>query len=303
MTTLLPSEERSMNQSSDPTRKIPTRRISFEPSLHDLPKHFAGDGDLIMSHVIAAMSSVFPDGEDFFVRSVRHYRDEITDPALKRQVSGFIGQEAVHGREHRVLNDRFDQLGYPAKRTERFTKWGLEKRTKLMPPISNLAATAALEHYTATLAEVLLANPDAQAAVGDHAVLDVLLWHALEENEHKSVAFDVYKAVGGSERIRTLTMDIITFGFIVGMTIQAIISILGDADAYKPKVLVPSLRRLRRSPFLKREIWNQLRDYNRADFHPDDQDTSDLLARWRDALFGGDGTLNGLLTSPTPAAA
>src|SRR5690606_22287460 len=95
-----------VTQSSDPSRPVPTRRISFEESLADLPKHFAADGDLIMSHVLASLSSVFPDGEDFFVRSVRRFRDEITDPALRRQVSGFIGQESVHGREHRALNDR-----------------------------------------------------------------------------------------------------------------------------------------------------------------------------------------------------
>src|SRR5690606_18658513 len=98
---------------------------------------------------------VFPDGEDFFVRSVRHYRDRITDPVLKRQVAGFIGQEAMHGREHRALNDRLDELGYPVKRFERFTERGLGFRTRVAPPISNLAATAALEHFTATLAEML----------------------------------------------------------------------------------------------------------------------------------------------------
>ena len=93
--------------------KVPTRRMSFEASMRDLPRHFAEDGDLIAGHLIAALSSVFPDGEDYFVRSVRHFRDQITDPALKRQVGGFIGQEAVHGREHRVFNDRLAELGYP----------------------------------------------------------------------------------------------------------------------------------------------------------------------------------------------
>jgi predicted metal-dependent hydrolase len=78
-------------------RKVPTRRMDFEPSFADVPRHFAGDGDLISSHLTAALSSVFPDGEDFFVRSVRHYRDRVDDPALKRDVAGFIGQEAVHG--------------------------------------------------------------------------------------------------------------------------------------------------------------------------------------------------------------
>src|SRR3954469_16809270 len=124
-----------MTQSSDPDRQIPTRRISFEESLQDLPRHFAADGDLILSHVAAALSAVFPDGEDFFVRSVRRYRDQIEDPELKRSVAGFIGQEAMHGREHRAFNDRLDELGYPVKRFERFTKWGLETREKIMPPI------------------------------------------------------------------------------------------------------------------------------------------------------------------------
>ena len=85
-------------QTSNPNHTIPTRRVSFEESLRDVPKHFAAGEDLILSHLAVCMSAVFPDGEDFFVRSVRHYRDRITDPVLKRQVAGFIGQESVHGR-------------------------------------------------------------------------------------------------------------------------------------------------------------------------------------------------------------
>lgn len=292
-----------MTQTSDPTRTVPTRRISFEETLAELPKHFAADGDLIMSHVLASLSSVFPDGEDFFVRSVRHFRDQITDPELRRQVAGFIGQEAIHGREHRALNDRLDQLGYPAKRTERFTKWGLAKREKLLSPHSNLAATAALEHFTATLAEIILRNPEARTLVGSQEVTDLLLWHALEESEHKAVAFDVYRASGGSERTRTMTMNIVCVGFVGGMTVQSIISLLGDRDTYRPRTLARSVKRLRHSPFLRREVWRQLRDYNRPDFHPDDQDTDALVAEWREKLFGSEGALNDLLVTKTPTAA
>ena len=68
-------------QSSDPAKKVPTRRMSFEDSMRQLPRHFAEDGDLISGHLIAALSSVFPDGEDYFVRSVRRFRDQVTDPA------------------------------------------------------------------------------------------------------------------------------------------------------------------------------------------------------------------------------
>src|SRR3954465_128857 len=238
-----------MVQSIEP-RKVPTRRISFEESLRTLPKHFAADGDLILSHLAASLSSVFPDGEDFFVRSVRHYRDQITDPELKRQVAGFIGQEAMHGREHRAFNDRLHQLGYPPKRFERFTKRGLAMRERLLPPSSNLAATAALEHFTATLAELLLPDPEARDMSGNPAVKELFLWHALEESEHKAVAFDVYKMSGGSERLRTFTMDLLTFGFIVGMAVQVVVSLLGDRETYRRGRLRRSLRRASTSPFV-----------------------------------------------------
>jgi len=284
-------------QTSNPDRKVPTRRISFEESLQDLPRHFAADGDLILSHLAASLSAVFPDGEDFFVRSVRHFRDQISDPVLKRQVAGFIGQEAMHGREHRAFNDRLDQLGYPTKRFEKITKWGLGVRERLLSPKSNLAATAALEHFTATLAELVLSSEETRALFGHDEVRNLFLWHALEESEHKAVAFDVYKAVGGTERMRVITMNLLRYGFVLGMTIQVIVSMLRDRATYKPGNLRRSWRNFRRSPIMRRELWLQLKDYNRPDFHPDDRDTNELVERWRTELFGEQGTLNDKLAT------
>ena len=277
-------------------RKIPTRRISFEESLRDLPRHFAADGDLIGSHVVAALSSVFPDGEDFFVRSVRHFRDQITDPELKKEVAGFIGQEAMHGREHRVLNERLSELGYPSKRVERITKFGLKIRSRIMSPKSNLAATAALEHFTATLAELLLGSEDVRTMMGDETVRDLFVWHALEESEHKAVAFDVYKSVGGSERTRVWTMNAICLGFMIASTVQVILSLAADPATYRLGELRRSWKRFRSSPVVQREVWSRLRDYNRPDFHPNDFDSSELISRWREELFGANGSLNDKLT-------
>jgi hypothetical protein len=292
-----------MTQASHAERKVPTRRISFEAALQDLPRHFAADGDLILSHLAASLSAVFPDGEDFFVRSVRHYRDQITDPDLKRQVAGFIGQEAVHGREHRVLNDRLAQLGYPTKRVERLTKWGLETRERILPPKANLAATAALEHFTATLAELLLTSDETRDQLGHDEVRNLFLWHALEESEHKAVAFDVYKAVGGSERLRVWTMNGFRFGFVGFMALQVTLSVLFDRAAYRRGNLRRSWHRFRRSPLVSRTLWDQLRDYNRPDFHPEDRDTTELVERWRTELFGEQGTLNDKLLPSTTSAA
>jgi predicted metal-dependent hydrolase len=244
------------------------------------------------------LSAVFPDGEDFFVRSVRHFRDQITDPDLKRQVSGFIGQEALHGREHRAFNDRLDELGYPTKRFERLTKFGLKMRERVLPAKSNLAATAALEHFTATLAELVLSSQETRDLFGDPEVRNLFLWHALEESEHKAVAFDVYKAVGGSERMRVMTMNLLRFGFVIGMTVQVIVSLLGDRSTYRAGTLRRSWKRFRKSPIMRRELWDQLRDYNRPDFHPDDRDTTPLVEQWRNELFGANGTLNDKLAVP-----
>ncbi|MDQ6837268.1 MAG: metal-dependent hydrolase [Actinomycetota bacterium] len=284
-------------RSSD--RKVPTRRISFEEALRDVPRHFAADGDLLQSHLAAALSAVFPDGEDFFVRSVRHFRDQITEPELRRQLTGFIGQEAMHGREHRAFNDRLDELGYPTKRVERQTKWVLGFRERLLPAKSNLAATAALEHFTATLAELVLSNDEARALFGHQAVEDLFVWHALEESEHKAVAFDVYKAVGGTERTRVMTMNFLRFAFVAWTTVQVALSLLADPATYQPGNLRRSWRAFRRSPLMSQALWAQLRDYNRPDFHPDDRDTTELVERWRNVLFGEHGSLNDKLAGST----
>jgi uncharacterized protein len=279
-------------QTSDPTKKVPTRRMDFEASMRDVPRHFARDGDLISGHVIAALSSVFPDGEDYFVRSVRHYRDQVSDPALKRQVAGFIGQEAVHGREHRVFNDRLAELGYPTKRYEKFTRIGLRIRGRLAPAKANLAATAALEHFTATLAEVVLTSEEIRDLMGAEPVRDLFVWHALEESEHKAVAFDVYRAVGGGERLRVWTMNFFRYGFVLGMGLAVVLSLLGDRATYRKGSLRQSWGRLKTSPIADPKLWAQLKDYNRADFHPDDSDTTALVETWRAELFGENGTLN-----------
>ena len=289
-----------MEQTSDPNSTITTRRISFEPSLEGLPKLFATDEDLIRSHLVAVLTSLFPDGEDFFVAAVRHYRDRITDPVLKKQVAGFIGQEAIHGREHRVLNNALADLGYPTHRIEKMTAWGLGMRLRKAPPITNLALTAALEHYTATLAELLLTS-DLEKEFSHEGIRDVFLWHALEESEHKAVAFDVYKAVGGSERMRIWTMKVLRPGFAIFLAIHVLVSILSTPEGRKRGALRKSWRSFKQSEIVSKDVWSRLKEYDRRGFHPNDRDTTELEAKWRGILFGEEGTLNELLVTKAAA--
>ena len=280
-----------MTRANSTARDVPVRRIALEPAFASVPRHFAADGDLVTSHFIAALSALFPEGENFFIRSVKHYRDQVTDPRLKEQVSGFIGQEVVHGREHGAFNQHLAALGYPSLRVDALLRKGLQFRSRRIAPIANLASTAALEHFTATLAEHVMTNEETRQAMGHDAVRDLFVWHALEESEHKAVAFDVYRTVGGSERLRIVTMKLVRYSFVIGLVIQMAASLARDRMTYRPGVLRASLRRFRRQPIVGREVWEQLKQYERRGFHPDDRPTQDLIARWREQLFGAEGQM------------
>ena len=273
-----------------PHRTVRTRRISFAYPPASLERHYV-NGDLVMSHVVSVLSAMFPPGEAFFVRSVKRHADQVTDPELKQQVAGFIGQEVTHGREHRELNKRLQEMGYPTHRVSRMAKAGLLRNERLFPPKVQLAMTAALEHYTATLAETLLTDPRAQELLGESEVRSMLLWHALEESEHKAVAFDVFQQVVGDEKLRIRMMRFTTFAFLLAVLGHTTLSLLSDRATYDVRRLARSLADLRHSPFLSRRVIQRLRDYNRVGFHPDDHDATELLERWRVELFGEQGTL------------
>ncbi len=277
-----------------PQGAFKTRRVKFNYAPGRVDRHYAND-DLIMSHVVAILSAMFPEGEDFFVRSVRYYADQITDPVLKEAVAGFTGQETMHGREHRALNARLQELGYPTRRVDRLVKFDLSRVERRAPHLVQHAITSALEHYTATLAERLLTNEQAQELLGDSEVRKVLLWHALEESEHKAVAFDVYRAMGGTEKMRIRVMRVMTWSFLLGTTIHTLLSMLADRSTYNPVRLGRSIKALRTSPFLGKEMVAAIKDYNQEGFHPNDHDNSELLARWTAELFGEQGQLVGNL--------
>ena len=279
-----------------PVPAVPIRPMEFDAWLHDLPKHFAVDGDIVMSHVLAVLSSVFPDGEDYFVRSVQAVRDRIEDPRLLEDVDGFVGQESMHGREHRALNDRLAALGYPTRAIGRYVRGLMALRERFQGERANLAYTAALEHYTATLAETLLGDPRARAEVGHEGVRDLLMWHALEEAEHKAVAFDVYKQAGGTERMRVVIMWLTHITFLFETSIWTTVSLAKDPAARRhPGRVLRGLWRLRRSPFSAPGVVRQLFAYHRRGFHPNDRDTAALISEWRERFFGPEGELTEVL--------
>jgi uncharacterized protein len=145
--------------------------------------------DPIATAFYNALSITFPRGEAFFVESVRAHRDDAPEK-LKGEINAFIKQEVIHSREHVSFNKRVVDAGYNIEALEQAVTESLEL-TKGRPEILNLAVTMALEHYTATLAQQLLANP-AHLAGADQESADLWRWHAIEEIEHKGVAYDTW---------------------------------------------------------------------------------------------------------------
>lgn len=241
-----------------------------------------------VTHFMNALSIFFPEGERFFINSVRHYRNDIRDPELKKAVVAFIGQEAMHSREHVEYNALMTQAGLPADQLDAFVGRLLKRIRDITPPAHRLSATIALEHFTAIMANQLLKSR-AQVAGTTPGYADLWHWHALEETEHKAVAFDVYRHVGGKEWVRKTVMNVITTGFVLGASAAVVAGLLLDPRARRdPR---GALRELAASPFFTKGMWRRLRDYNRTGFHPDDVDTTELVERWREELFGADGRL------------
>ncbi|WP_040813327.1 metal-dependent hydrolase [Nocardia concava] len=268
------------------------RRIKFRFDQRASNDKYFVENDMVYSHFVAGMSGGFPAGEESFIRSVRRVADRVTDPVLKKRVTGFVGQEAMHGHEHRRLNEKLVELGYPIQwlDSEKAKERALWLEQRLSPEV-HLAMTAAAEHYTAVLAQRVLASDEIQSIPGDPEVWNLLNWHALEELEHKSVAFDVFRAVGGSERTRIGVM-LAMYSLTLPLTYLSLALAVGrDENARRQPVRVArEAYRLFTGPVF-RGLMPELGKYLRPGFHPDDIDTSALLSRWQQELFGKDGQL------------
>nr|WP_208402925.1 metal-dependent hydrolase [Sphingomonas japonica] len=145
--------------------------------------------DPIATAFYNALSVTFPKGEGFFVDSVRRFR-EGTPPRLHAEIGAFVKQEVIHTREHVAFNRHVVDQGYDISRLEARVDRELAL-TRDRPAIGKLAATMCLEHFTAIIAHELVANP-AHLAGGDQQAADLWRWHAIEEIEHKGVAYDTW---------------------------------------------------------------------------------------------------------------
>jgi hypothetical protein len=259
---------------------VQPRKFTFD-DLDSVPQYWFGDNKLI-THMENAFSMLIPPGERFFIRSVQNYEDRISDPDLKDLVRAFYQQEAFHTRAHIELNDSFKRFGVDVDREIAYADQVIAKMARRLPKKMQLGVTVFLEHLTATGAHMLFAEP-AIAKMMDPELLRFWRWHAVEELEHKAVAFDVFEAVGGGYVLRVLSA--IAAILFLAVPFNRIAQRMAKSD---PRPLTDEMRS-DASRINKKMMGPQLRmlaQYFKPGFHPWNFDDRAYLLSWYEETAG-----------------
>ena len=247
-------------------------------------------GDPVATAFYNALSSIFPKGEAFFVESVRAFRDG-TDAKLAGEIRAFVTQEVMHTREHVAFNRRVHDAGYDISRLEK----AVDERLALLngkPKIAALAATMALEHYTAILAHELLADPR-HLAGADAETAALWRWHAIEEIEHKGVAFDTWMHATKDWprfkrwQVKAKVMLLVTRNFVVDRT-RGTLDLLAQDGLTGPRVWARFAWFALGRPGMMRKVLGAWASYFMPGFHPWTHDDRALIAQ-AEAQLGGQG--------------
>jgi len=234
-------------------------------------------GDAFRSAFFNALSMSFPLGEQYFIDSVRagiKALPQADQDRLATEVQGFIGQEATHRRLHGLFNGNLEKLGFFNQLERRATKRLKDNAHRDVRV--HVAATAATEHLTAIFAEWMLSHPE--ALQGTEPRLQTLwLWHSAEESEHRSTAFDVYTALGGSQEWRIRLFRYITVTFLSDITRQTVRNLWHDGALFHWSTWRSAYQLLLSPTGMFRGNYAKWKAYEAPDFHPRQQD--DSLAR------------------------
>lgn len=212
------------------------RKVEFDFS--NTPLHWISD-DPFSSQFISVIHTLLPAGEFFFCRLYNKALPHITDEKLKEDVKGFIRQEAAHARAHTTgINEYLQQHGMELAPILSKVEWIFNQALAdrplgyRLPPslehrwlVERLGFIAAVEHFTCVLGKYALENTSWEQAGADAVVLDILRWHAAEEVEHRSVAFDLYRHLGGQYSMRYLQMMVAVPG-ILGLWVYGAVHLM-----------------------------------------------------------------------------
>jgi predicted metal-dependent hydrolase len=250
------------------TRRFRRSFAAVDPSrsLHSNP---------VTSHFYNAFSLLFPEGERFFIRNVMAFADAVDDPDLRSDVNRFARQESLHGNAHERMNANLRDHGFDVgliQTTQRlilmlFDEFG----SRFIDPRFGLAITVAMEHFTAVWGEWVIDHPDYMDGCDDVSA-NLMLYHSIEEVEHKHVAFDVYRAAGGPEAVRWLAMLVSTGVMWGGGAASAANLLVQDRSLSLTDIALGLVDMSRRNFSLGIRMTEETLRFFSTDFHPNERD-------------------------------
>ena len=277
---------------------FPVRRMSFD--FENVPEYWM-NGSAGLTHFMTALSALFPAGEKFFIDSVRAVRQHpsIKDNAeLQKEISAFIGQEAMHTQEHVGFNASAQKYGHDVDTLDAYTDKVLTNVSQVLSligkpfgitkPMVDLTATTALEHFTATIATQLLTNHHIQELMSDETMKTMWLWHAIEENEHKAVAYDVFEGVFGKGlkayalRTSSLVVAMTTLFFVQNYFLYRLLK--QDQQLNRESISIIYEYAYSPSKGVITGMGKEMLEYFKLGFHPNDMNTKNLLKVWKEKL-------------------
>ncbi|MCO5230508.1 MAG: metal-dependent hydrolase [Chitinophagales bacterium] len=273
---------------------IKVRNVKFE--FGNVPKHWILNNPFA-THFVNSMHVVFPEGEKFFVRSVRRFEKEVKNQQLKKDIKGFCGQEGIHAREHQRFWEVMSEQGLkPEKFANFLNTYMFKKQYSVEGMIVNslnwisprlgdkmaLSITTGLEHYTAIIAKAVFEEPILTNKRIAPEMIELMHWHACEEIEHKAVCFDVLKEIDDDYLLRVSGMVIASLLLFGNIGIGTAYFLWNDTDLNMKEVKGQASEVNNSIVFdkIRKEFAENLMSYFKRDFHPNDIEESDIVKQF-----------------------
>ena len=163
--------------------------FDFE-SAYELP---ADIEDYYKQTLINAVSIIIPIGERFFLSNIADYSNSLDLSDEQNEAARiFMIQESAHSRHHLAYNRKLcEARGYNLDKLVFAVKFNLDEVHRHESVKYRLALTAASEHLTCVIAEMILRSPEWLDTISD-SFKSLLRWHSIEEVDHRAYAYDLY---------------------------------------------------------------------------------------------------------------
>lgn len=240
-----------------------------------------------------ALSMSFPVGEKFFIEAVKsgshHLPNTLENAEIKANIRSFVGQEATHSHLHGLFNRQLEKQGYrnilgsrSQRRIEKLRS-ALRRRQESPPYLHELALTCAVEHFTAILGHLVLSHAGQDGdwfRDADEPLRTLWHWHAAEEAEHKSIAYDLYLRLGGVSRMRLHWYRVFAAFFVFNLAWQILHNLWTDKSIYQVRTWQSACRLILGRHGLIRSCFVPMMLYLRDDFHPGHLGDDALAQAW-----------------------